>query len=87
MGRSAYYAMIPVSLATLLIIGLVVGVLLLGLLWFLAVLSQRRGEKKVHQYLVQCRICGSIYDNPDKKTVSVCPSCGSLNESGRSRPI
>lgn len=79
--------MIPVSLATLLIIGLAVGVLLLGLLWLLAVTSQRRHEKKVHEFLIQCRICGNIYDNPDRKTVSACPSCGSHNEATRARPI
>ncbi len=79
--------MIPVSLATLLIIGLAVGVLLLGLLWLLAVMTQRRHEKKVHQHFVQCRICGNIYDNPDRKTMSACPSCGSLNEAARARPI
>jgi rRNA maturation endonuclease Nob1 len=79
--------MIPVSLTTLLIIGLAVGVLLLGLLWLLAVTSQRRHEKKVQQFLVQCRICGNIYDNPDKKTMSACPSCGSLNEATHTRAI
>ena len=76
--------MIPVSLTTLLIIGLAVGVLLLGLLWVLAVLFQRRHEKRVQQHVVQCRICGIVYDNIEKKPVSACPSCGSLNETSHS---
>lgn len=79
--------MIPVSLTTLLIIGLAVGVLLLGMLWLVAVLSQRRNEKRAHIHFVQCRICGNIYDNLDKKPVSACPSCGSLNETTGNRPI
>lgn len=79
--------MIPVSLATLLIIGLALGVLFLGLLWLLAVVSQRRHEKREQQHLVQCRICGHIYDNPEKKNMSACPSCGSLNEATRTRAI
>lgn len=78
--------MIPVSLSTLVMLGMALGVALLGVLWLVAVWQERRGEKRTRADLVSCRICGGIYENADKK-ISACPSCGSLNESSRPRPI
>ena len=78
--------MIPVALSTLVMLGMALGIVLLGLLWLIAVWRERRGEKLLHTDLVSCRICGNIYEKTDKK-ISACPSCGSLNESSRPRPI
>ncbi|MCE9519206.1 MAG: hypothetical protein K8R87_06620 [Verrucomicrobia bacterium] len=78
--------MIPVSLSTLVMLGMALGVVLLGVLWLIAVWRERHGEKRTRADLVSCRICGSIYENTDKK-ISACPSCGSLNETSRPRPI
>ena len=81
-----FRTMIPVSLSTLVMLGMAVGVALLGVLWLIAVWRERRGERRERADLVHCRICGNIYEKTDKK-ITACPSCGSLNESSRPRPI
>ncbi len=78
--------MIPVSLSMLIMLGMALGIVLLGVLWLIAVWRERRDEKRAHANLVSCRICGSVYEKISKK-ISACPSCGSLNESSRPRPI
>ncbi len=78
--------MIPVSLSTLVMLGMALGIVLLGVLWLIAVWRERYGENRTRADLVSCRICGDIYENTVKK-ISACPSCGSLNESSRPRPI
>ena len=79
--------MIAVSLSTLLIMGMAAGLALLVGFWAVAVWRQRRHERKSSAGLIYCRICGGIYRNEDRKPVTACPSCGSLNESVRPRPI
>lgn len=80
-------AMIPVSLTTLLLAGMCVGVALLGVFWIAAVWKERRTENRARADLVHCRICGFIYENGENKTVSACPQCGSLNEPTKPKPI
>ena len=79
--------MIPVSLSTLLLLGMAAGVALLGGLWLAAVWRERRHERRIKTDLVHCRICGNIYENTERKTVTACPSCGSLNEAVEPRPL
>ncbi len=79
--------MIQVSLTTLLLLGMVVGLLLLGGFWLYAVLKQRRIEGRARQDLVSCRICGNIYENTVRSPMTACPQCGSLNESTKPKPI
>ena len=79
--------MIHVSLTSLLLIGMTLGVAFLGLIWFIAVCVERRKEGRVREDLVHCRICGYIYENANRKTVTACPKCGSQNEAIRPRPI
>jgi len=79
--------MIPVSLTNLLILGMFAALFLLGGLWLLAVWHERRQERRARRKVVLCRICGHIYDNPELKRISACPSCGSLNEVTQPRPI
>lgn len=67
-------------------LGMALGVAVLGLLWLIAVWRERRGERRMRADLVHCRICGNIYENKEQK-ISACPSCGSLNESSKPRPI
>lgn len=81
------HAMIPVTLTTLLLTGMCVGVALLGVFWIIAVLGERRVENRARADLVHCRICGHIYENGENKTVSACPQCGSLNEPTKPKPI
>ena len=58
-------AMIPVSLTSLLILGMFAGLGLLGVLWLAAVWQERREERRARRKVVLCRICGHIYDNPE----------------------
>jgi hypothetical protein len=78
--------MIPVSLSELIMLGMALGIVLLGVLWLIAVWRERREEKRAHANLVSCRICGRVYEMAGQK-ITACPSCGSLNESSRPRPI
>ncbi len=79
--------MFPVSLTNLLILAMFAALGLLGALWLLAVWFERRGERRARRKVVLCRICGHVYDNPELKRISACPSCGSLNEVTQPRPI
>ncbi len=79
--------MIQVTLTNLVLLGMVVGVVLLGSIWLVAVWRERRDESKVRKDLVGCRICGHVYENADRRPVSACPQCGSLNEQTKPKPI
>jgi hypothetical protein len=87
MGPPFRRAVIHVSLTSLLILSMFAGLGLLGVLWLLAVWNERREERRSRRKVVLCRICGHIYDNPELKRISACPSCGSLNEVTQPRPI
>lgn len=80
-------AMIPVHLTSLLVLGMFAALGLLGVLWLGAVWMERREERRARRKAVLCRICGHIYDNPELKRISACPSCGALNEVTQPRPI
>jgi hypothetical protein len=79
--------MIQVTLTTLVLLGMAAGVVLLGVIWLMAVLRDRWGEKRIRQDLVGCRICGNVYENAERRPVSACPQCGSLNEPTKPSPI
>jgi hypothetical protein len=79
--------MIQVTLTTLVLLGMAVGVVLLGIIWLIAVWRERRVENRARQDLVGCRICGHVYENAEKRPVSACPQCGSLNEPSKPSPI
>ena len=79
--------MIQVTLSSLLLLGMAVGVALLGGLWMVAVWLERRAESQARQDLVACRICGHVYENTDRRNVTACPRCGSLNEPTKPKPI
>jgi hypothetical protein len=79
--------MIQVTLTTLVLLGMAIGVVLLGGIWLAAVWRERREENRTRQDLVCCRICGHVYEHTEKRPVSACPQCGSLNEPTRPDPI
>jgi len=79
--------MIHVSLTTLLLLGMALGIGLLGFIWLVAVWGERRKEGRAREDLVHCRICGHIYENGQRKSVTACPKCGSQNEAIRPKPI
>jgi hypothetical protein len=79
--------MIHVSLTTLLLLGMIVGLALLGCFWMYAVWKERRQEGRARQDLVSCRICGNVYENLSRSPMTACPQCGSLNEATKPKPI
>lgn len=79
--------MIHVTLTTLVLLGMAVGVALLGGFWMAAVWRERREENRARRDLVCCRICGHVYQTGEKRPVTACPQCGSLNERTKPKPI
>ena len=72
--------MIKVSLGDLILVGMALGVALVCVLWVLAVLGERRANRRIRNNVVFCRICGSAYPTANGGDVTVCPVCGSPNE-------
>ena len=79
--------MIRVTLTTLVLLGMAVGVALLGGFWLVAVWIERRAENRARRDLVSCRICGHVYENTARRPLTACPQCGSLNEPTKPKPI
>jgi hypothetical protein len=79
--------MIQVSLTTLVLLGMALGVVLLGCIWLVAVWRERRDEGRGQRNLVCCRICGHVYENGERRPITACPQCGSLNEPTKPKPI
>lgn len=81
--------MIQVSLTTLLMIGMSSGLCLLAFFWLWGLFETRSndGGRRAREDLVHCRICGHIYENADKKRITACLQCGSLNEPTKPKPI
>lgn len=79
--------MIPVSLTTLIMLSMVIGVGLLSLSWVVAIIIERRNNRRARRDLIQCRICGAIFENPERKDIAACPGCGSFNEATQPSPI
>lgn len=82
-----FQSMISVSLTTLIVLGMVAGVGLLAVIWVIAVIRERRNDRRARKDLIQCRICGTIFENPERNDIAACPGCGSLNEATRPSPI
>lgn len=75
--------MIKVSLSDLILISMALGVSLVCVLWVLAVMGERRRERRNRGNVVRCRICGSVYQNPGAAAISTCPACLTPNEKNR----
>lgn len=78
MGKEG--AMIKVSLGDLILIGMAMGVVLVCVLWMIAVLGERRANRRIRDNVVFCRICGSAYQTVNGGEISVCPICRTPNE-------
>lgn len=79
--------MIHVSLPEFILLAMGAALILLAVTWFFAVILQRRHEYRARQDLIHCRICGLIYENPEKLEVMHCTGCGSQNEATKPSPI
>ena len=72
--------MIKVSLSEIILIGMALGVILVCALWVVAVLGERRANRRIRDNVVFCRICGSAYQTANGNDTSVCPICNTPNE-------
>lgn len=73
--------MIKVALSDLILIGMALGVVLVCALWVVAVLGERRANRRSSSNVVFCRICGSAYQTGGvANEISVCPICRTPNE-------
>lgn len=73
--------MIKVTLSDLILIGMALGVVLVCALWVIAVLGERRMNRRIKSNVVFCRICGSAYQTVGgTHEISVCPICKTPNE-------
>ena len=73
--------MIKVTLSDLILIGMALGVVLVCALWVVAVLGERRTNRRIKSNVVFCRICGSAYQPAGAPNeISVCPVCRTPNE-------
>lgn len=81
--------MIGISLSTLIVTVMLIGVCLVMGLWMLTLWRERRRETHRRRIAILCRICGYTYALGSKKdkSVSTCPSCGAKNERNRLTPI
>lgn len=79
--------MIRVTLSQLIFIGMVIGVAMVCFLWLVAVVADRRRDRKTRANIISCRICGCMYANSEGSEVSVCPSCQTPNEKNPAAPI
>ena len=72
--------MIKVSLGDLILIGMALGVVLVCAIWVIAVLGERRANRRIRNNVIFCRICGSAYETANGGDTSVCPVCHTPNE-------
>ena len=79
--------MIGISLSKLIVLVMLIGVVFVAVLWIHSLWQDRRREVRRRRIALQCRICGHVYANTPKDTVTTCPSCGSRNERQVLRPI
>lgn len=72
--------MIKVTLSGLILAGMAFGVCFVCVLWVIAVLGERRANRRIRDQVVFCRICGSAYLTASGGETSVCPICRTPNE-------
>lgn len=72
--------MINVSLGSLILLVLALGVTLVFLWWMLGVRGVRRAETKRYKGVIMCRICSVHYESAEDE-ITRCPACGTMNES------
>ena len=81
--------MIPISLSSLIILFMAMGVTTVCVLWFHSFWRDRKREVYRRRIAVQCRICGTAYAcGPKRKAaVTVCPVCQTPNERNKLQQI
>lgn len=72
--------MISITLAQLLLLLMIPGLLSIGLWWLKTVREETRRDRTLRLSTLRCRICGCSYPAPDQEgVISQCPSCKSSN--------
>ncbi len=72
--------MTDVTLGELILILCILGIGLVSFGWFLEITRAKSREKAGRRSVILCRICGVRYES-GTEPVTVCPSCGTPNES------
>jgi len=72
--------MTAVTLGELILVICILGVGLVVCGWLMEVARVQRREKAGRRSVILCRICGVRYETGTEQ-VTVCPSCGTPNES------
>src|SRR5215475_13353879 len=84
---SQCYAVIRVSLATLVTIYLLLFLAAVFLFWIMVEWSRRRRERRSLQHRLRCVICAFEFEDRTDALLPRCPHCGSLNERFRMENI
>src|SRR5437762_14190015 len=78
--RRHRYAVIRVSLATLVTIYLLLFLAAVFLFWIVGEWNRRRRERRALEYRLGCVICAFEFEDRTDALLPRCPHCGSLNE-------
>ena len=81
------YAVIRVSLATLVTIYLLLFLAAVFLFWIVGEWNRRRRERRSLQHRLRCVICAFEFEDRTDALLPRCPHCGSLNERFRMENI
>src|SRR6059036_4161104 len=81
------YAVIRVSLATLVTIYLLLFLAAVFLFWIVGEWNRRRREQRALQHRLRCAICAFEFEDRTDALLPRCPHCGSLNERFRMERI
>ncbi len=74
------FAVIQVSLTTLVTIYLLLFLAAVFLFWILEEWNRRRRERRALRYRLRCVICAFEFEDRTDALLPRCPRCGSLNE-------
>ena len=84
---SQSYAVIRVSLATLVTIYLLLFLAAVFVFWIVGEWNRRRRERRALQHRLRCVICALEFEDRTDALLPRCPHCGSLNERFRMENI
>ena len=72
--------MIPLGLGQSVVVYTSAFATLVFLAWAVHEYRRRRREIRSRRKLLQCILCGTLYENPASDILPVCPQCGQPNE-------
>ncbi|WP_018970581.1 hypothetical protein [Rubritalea marina] len=76
-----------ISFNDLVISVLSITLLLLGVFHCGRVISSRAAKRRAKRVVMQCDVCGNLYQNPEGLKILPCPACGRDNRRGRDKSL